>query len=116
MAYLKAGPIKVFEIDDKNKVDNDPHLIVKEIKHQGHTYYGQSLYNMKQGVGRLYGNSGTIYEGQYANDRRHGFGRLITSDGSVFMGMWKQDLKEGPGIMLTSDGQIKEGTWLNGIF
>ena len=36
MAYMNAGPIKTYEIDDKNKVDNYPHLVVKEIQHQGH--------------------------------------------------------------------------------
>jgi hypothetical protein len=91
------------------------------VYHNGRSYEGDWVDDMRQGEGIERYPNGHIYKGAFKNGKKEinlvgkaeGHGEYLWQNGEKYIGEWKNGLKEGKGRWESGNGDFYDGDWKN---
>ncbi len=89
-------------------------MFYETLKEDGKVYNGQTMFNKRNGYGKLTLSNGNVYEGEWKDDKPHGQGKMTWSNGKVYEGKFKAGMLHGQGKKTYADGDVYEGEWKDG--
>lgn len=72
----------------------------------GAMYIGQwnKKTGLREGIGTIIFDNGSLFEGEMNRDKANGFGRHIRIDGEYYVGQWEEDSVNGFGKLVNANG------------